>query len=259
MSIRFGDSTPTNFYFGSASVSALYQGADLVWPAQQGFIAYTYKSQFDMGTGPFTIEWWQYRTALKIGASDQPRVFSYGSYESTPAYSVTMEGNTSFGYFRSQTATFFSTVGFDLNVWQHYAICRNSSNEMYYYKDGTVMQGFSGQTQGLDGNFTRQYLTIGKDHTGSISTGFSGHITNLHFLGGTCKYNGGGGMSPFTPPTTPITAQAGTRLLLLATNAGGIFTDSSTYATTIATSSLVQWSSLSPYAGGLGGSILFNA
>ena len=258
MSIKFGDSTPTNFYLGSTAVSALYQGADLVWPTPQGHVSYAYTYDFALLDQAFTIEWWQYRTALKIGASDQPRVFSFGSYASTPVYSVTMEGNTSYAYFKSQTATFFSDVGFDLNVWQHYAICRNSSNEMYYYKNGVVMQGFSGQNQYLGPSATSQYLTIGKDHTGSLNTGFSGYITNFHIMYGKCKYNEFGGFTSFTPPTSPIPSTPNSRLLLLATNSASAYSDSGIYLISPYSTALTTWSSLSPYGGGVGGSIGFN-
>jgi|688.fasta_scaffold686233_1 hypothetical protein len=259
MSIKFGDSTPTNFYLGSTAVSALYQGANLVWPNPPNYVSYAptgFNDTFTLGSGVFTLEWWQYRTALVVRSGDQPRVFSLGNYESTPAYSVTMENNTSYGYFESQTAFFFSDISFDINVWQHYAICRNSLNQMMYYKNGVVMQAFSGATQNIV-NTPQQYLTIGADSTSSLSTGFPGYITNLHITR-QCMYNPGGGFSNFTPPSSPITANANTRLLLLATTSASQYTDSGPLALTPGATTNTQWSSLSPYSGGVGGSIGFN-
>lgn len=258
MSVSLGSTSPSAFYLGNTAVSALYQGTDLVWPVEQGYIAYPYTYDFALETQVFTIEWWQYRTALKINDSDQPRVFSLGRYSSTPVYSFTMEGSISYGYFKSQTATFYSNVGTALNTWEHYAVCRNSSNEVYYYKDGVVMQGFSGATQNLVPANNTQYLTIGKDHSGSLNTGFSGNITNLHIMYGVCKYNSGGGFNSFTPPTSPITPTPSSRLLLLATDASSAYFDSGIYTKVPTTASNTQWSSLSPYAGGVGGSIKFN-
>ena len=57
-------------------------------------------------------------------------------------------------------------------------------------------------------------------------------------------------------PTSPLTADSNTKLLLLATNTGGVATDSSTYARTVTNNGSAAWSSDSPFVSG-GGSFDF--
>ncbi len=266
MSIKFGDSTPTNFYLGSTAVSALYQGANLVWPSQPGYLAYSPTfdpDDFSLGY-PWTIEWWQYKTANYVRSGDEPRVLSLGNFASTPAYSISMYNQ--FGvstnaraYLESQSDIYSSNAadaGNSLNTWEHFALCGNNTG-IFFWKDGVIMSAVSSPKPSPFPTAT-QYLTIGCDSTSSINTGFPGYITNLRIVNGTCVYNPGGQLTPFTPPTSPLTSITGTRLLLLATTSASQYTDSGPLNKTPISTNNTQWSSLSPYAGGVGGSIGFN-
>jgi hypothetical protein len=269
MAIKFGDSTPSNFYFGNSQVTALYQGSDLVWPAQPALIAYSAASapidQFALDY-PFTIEWWQYKTSNIVRSGDVPNVVSLGFFGEIPAY--TLEMDNPFGVMTIARARLESNsdiyasnaadAGNALNVWEHFALCGNSTG-VFYWKNGVIMSAVSSPKPSLFPNSNNQYLTIGANSTSSINTGFPGYITNLRLVNGTCVYNPGGQLTPFTPPTSPLTAIAGTKLLLLATTSASQYTDSGPSARIPVSTIGTQWSSLSPYAGGVGGSIRFSA
>lgn len=184
-----------------------------------------------IGTNQFTIEWWQYQTDSKL----YPRVFSVGNY-STAQLAVSIEGGT-FYFWRMGSNTAFGSVTPFKNQWVHFAITRDASNVLRAFKNGVRF----GSTPTITTNFTQSLaFTIGNETSTSDDASFGGNITNFRIVIGSAVYT-----SNFTPPTTPLTAISGTALLLLASSAPTVATDSSSSPKTV-TANNISWSSLSP-------------
>ena len=194
-----------------------------------------------MGTGDFTIEWFQYQ--LATSGTNYQRLFSMGSYPSA-SFGVSLEDTDSsrrFYAWISSVTSSFTTIGAAenmLNTWIHYAMCRSGST-FRLFKNGTQL----GSNISNSTNFTdaTNNLVIGNETSRSAIAAFNGYITNFHWVKGTALYT-----ANFTRPTAPITRVANTMLLLNATTSGTAFTDSSVKGK-VATGTGVAWNALSPF------------
>ena len=189
-----------------------------------------------MGTGDFTIEWFQYQLT---GSGTNQRIFSIGSY-ATQSIAVSQEGSdTSKTFYAWISSANNILTGLNLtNTWIHFAVCR-SSNIVRVFRNGTqIGTNISNSTNFSDSS---NVLRIGNESTTSAGAAFNGYITNFHWVKGTALYT-----ANFTRPTAPITPVANTMLLLNATTSGTAFTDSSGKGKT-ATGTGVAWNALSPF------------
>ncbi len=193
-------------------------------------------TDFQNGTGDFTIEWFQYST--NVGNSF-PRIFSIGSY-STQSIAVSQEGSDSSRTFYAwiSSANSIETGQNYSNTWIHFALCR-SGTSFRVFKNGTQI----GSTLSNSTNFnnTTQALRIGNETSASTGAAFKGYITNFRWTKGSALYT-----SNFTRPSAPLSASANTSLLLLATDSGSATTDSSGKGKTV-TNGGATWSALSPF------------
>ena len=187
-------------------------------------------ADFQLGTGDFTIEWWQYQT----DSNSAPRIFSIGTY-STASIAVSIEGGTF--YFWNGVANSIGTVSLK-NAWHHVALTR-SGTSFKVFIDGTQL----GTTKTISTNFnnTTQALRIGNETTATNLASYGGYLTNFNWVKGVAKYT-----SNFTRPTAPLSADASSKLLLLATNSSTTTTDTSGLNKSITVSN-VSWDSRSPF------------
>ena len=194
-------------------------------------------ADFRNGTGDFTIEWFQYSTAV---GNSYPRLFSIGSY-SSQSIAVSQEGSDS-------SRTFYAWVpganaiesGQNYNGnWIHFAISR-SGTSLRVFKNGTQI----GSTLSNSSNFnnTTSALRIGNETTTSIGAAFKGYLTNFRWTKGQALYT-----ANFTRPAAPLTAGANTSLLLTASSSGAATTDGSGKGKSVTNGGGVTWSSQSPF------------
>ena len=159
----------------------------------------------NMGTGDFTIEWYQYQT----DNNSYPRIFAIGNYPST-SIGVSIEGGTL--YFWSN-GTFRGTIslGTFRNTWIHFAIVR-SSNTTKVYRNGV-----DSITWADTYNYTSaSNLVISNESSVSAGAAFGGYMAYFHVMKGFAKYT-----STFQVPNTFPTATANTTLLLMASGFTG--------------------------------------
>ena len=162
-------------------------------------------TDFQFGSGDFTIETWVYQTNRNNG--------SYGAYQHVVGqYEVTVNSNTSFALLVADgrpEAAFWSggAVAADvsaanplpLNTWVHLAAVR-SGNLVTLYIDG-VSVGSAALTTSLD--VSTRNVTVGADSARQI--GLSGYLSDLRITKGFARYT-----ANFTPPvkafsdTTPV-------------------------------------------------------
>lgn len=189
-----------------------------------------------LGTGDFTIEWFQYQT----DTSTWPRVFAIGNYPSTDI-GVSIEGGTLYFWAEGQyPITYYlgSTSNY-FHKWVHFAITRSSGTLSLYY-DGTRVASVSNSTDIQAGS---NGLAIGSEN-GNSGTFFPGYLTNFHWVKGSALYSG----TSLTRPTTPITSSANTKLLLNFASTAALLTDSSASSKTVTNVSAATWDANNPFS-----------
>jgi len=159
-------------------------------------------ANYALGTGDFTIEWWQYQT----GTGTFPRVFSVGSAP-TASVAVSIESGTFYFWEGSDgSPKFTSALSSYLNTWVHFAISR-ISGQTSVYRNGTQIGSTYADTNNI--NDSSSVLSIGRDMVATPSTYFTGYISNFRIVKGTGIYT-----ANFATPTKPLTPVTNTVLLL---------------------------------------------
>ena len=197
-------------------------------------------SDFAVGTGDFTVEWWQYMTETpgESSASTWPRVWWVDNN-----FGVSIEGTPDpIFYFwlggARNVATLTNFSNNYKNKWVHFATTRTSSI-LRVFANGTQIG--SNLTVATNVTNSSTDLGIGSFPPNTACCQFPGRITNFHFVNGTSLYT-----SNFTVSSVPTTAVANTKLLLLNSNSGGLLTDSSPIGRAVTNVGSVTFSSLSP-------------
>ena len=191
------DSNHTVTFNGSADISTAqskFGGSSLYLPGgSNDWINIAGSSDFNFGTGDFTIELWMYRTHTSQGFVFETR--GGEDTTSTDGISFYLGGG---GNDEIRVAINRSDV-IDINQdhqtndqWQHFAIVREGST-LTLYIDGTARGSGSNST---DFNRTRP-IRIGNFHgSSSGGYGFQGYIDDLRVTKGLARYT-----SNFTPPS----------------------------------------------------------
>ena len=172
-------------------------------------------TQWQLGTGDFTIEWWQYLT----NPNSYPRVFSVGGYPNT-SIGVSIEGANLLLWEAGNTNHTSYSLSNYLNTWNHFAISR-VNNTTKVFQNGIQIGSFA---DSYNINDTSNNLEIGRESSGGQAY-FTGKISNFRIVKGTGLYT-----STFTPSTN-LTAITGT--VLLTCQSSSTITDASTNAFTI--------------------------
>jgi len=183
---------------------------------------------FAFGTNDFTIETFIYPTSLS------GRLWFFDSNTDN----VDLNGNGGIFYFGPggiyQSAT--NTV-ISINVWHHIALIRASGTITLYVNGNSVMS-----QNGIGYNSaSNRAIDIGY----SLSQGngyFTGRMSNFRLVKGTAVYP-----SSFSRPASPLTAIAGTQLLLNTTNDANFLKDNSTNNFTVTNNGSITSSALSPF------------
>jgi len=158
------------------------------------FIDTPASSDWAVGTGDFTIEWFSYQTTL----SGFQRAFTVDDYASIDIGSSIESGT--FYYWANDSFRYSSSLAATANVWTHWAIVR-AGGITKVYRNGTQLG--SQITDTNDINNTVDELTIGNENTASTIAAFVGYITNFRWIKGLAVYTGN-----FTVPTSALTAEA---------------------------------------------------
>ena len=210
------------------------KGSVLFTPANTTYLSAAASSDWAVGTGDFTVEWWQYQT----NNGNENFIWSLGT-SNTFAVAVASGGgkiNVYMGGSRVANPTVPNTT----NAWYHVAISRVSGTLNVYF-NGTRVDTFASTTNITD---TTSSLLIGtKDGTGGTGDNFPGYMTNFRFIKGTGLYSG----TTLTKPTNNLTAVTNTKLLLPFANKENFLKDLSGTNKTITNNNGCVWDALSPY------------
>ncbi len=188
-------------------------------------------SDFNFGTGQFTIELFVYFTN-SVGSGTLIGQSGFGSV-------LQLQANGYFQYYDINTASYLLTgaVTASKNTWTHVVVQRDASNNLDLFVNGT-RQATTTSTATL-GFTNAQNLTI-HSWNGNISPNET-YYSNIRIIKGSSVYTSG---SSITVPTTPLTAVAGTELLTCQSNR---FIDNSTTGRTITVSGDPKVSTNTPF------------
>jgi hypothetical protein len=158
------------------------------------FIDTPASSDWAVGTGDFTIEWFQYQTTT----AGFQRAFTVDDFNSIDI-GVSVESAT-FYYWANSGVRYSSSAATTVNVWYHWAVVRQSGITKIY-RNGTLRGSQITDTNNI--NNTIDELSIGNENTPSTIAAFVGYITNFRWVKGLAVYTGN-----FTTPTSVLTATA---------------------------------------------------
>lgn len=164
---------------------------------------------FNFGTGDFTIDWWEYRSATpsKAGA-----VFTTDYSAPQGAVTAIVAGYASPGVpvlYCSFTGDKWDVAGkpigqFKLNIWTHFAVVR-SGNNWYSFQDGKQTNSWT-----LSGMFTGTNIekpSIGM-YSGVIVNGYIDELRISNVARWTSEFDPGEGPTTPTPAPKDLTASA---------------------------------------------------
>ena len=176
-------------------------GGSVYFDGSNDHLTVAASSDFDFGTGEFTVEWWQYWDGAQTG---------YGSvydnnYATNPNLTLQTGNNVAQYnvYMNGTTAAFLESSAATLNTWSHYALVRNGTT-VTLYRNGTSTGSMT--YAGAVGN-SSAIVGIGSG-TPANAYEIKGYFSDFRVVKGTAVYT-----SAFTPPTAPLTAISGTSLL----------------------------------------------
>ena len=174
------------------------------------YLTTPYSSDFNFGTGSFTIEAFVFLKdlsgiqgiyATSAGANPVPKWVMFLD-DATPKIHINALNSSGSIY---MNATSDLTVG----TWNHIAYVRNGST-WYWFINGTQAGTGSNSTNITFSNSEPTYIGYGGE---SYFTAINGFISNLRVVNGTALYT-----SNFTAPTSALTAVTNTKLLTCQSN-----------------------------------------
>ena len=184
--------------------SSSSHGASAYFDGSGDYLEVNGSTDFEFGTGDFTVECWMYFSAITTSALQV--IFSSGTDSNAFFFHADADqlsvGTTS-AFISNQTTTFSS------GQWYHVAACR-SGTTLRLFKNGTqVGSSVTDSTDWQQGGNARVGANM------SAGQAVNGYISDLRVVKGTAVYT-----SDFAPPTTPLTAVTNTSLLLPLDDAG---------------------------------------
>ena len=212
-----------NFQTSAASTTTMFGGTGLI-----------------TSSSVITIEGWMYETSRDASPDTRSMFgdFTPSSASNNWGLGTNASGYLCFNYYNGsvQTATSSTTV-IPLNTWTHFAVVI-SSTSLKLFVNG-VLQTISGTTTMTGASSTVGYLAAGGWNSNTTNNRYLGYLSNVRVLSGTALYS-----TTFTPPTSPLTAIANTKLLV-AQSSGFVDNGPNNFALTLRNTPSVQ--SFSPF------------
>jgi hypothetical protein len=193
-----GATTNGGVYVSSQSPFGV--GTSYLFNGTTGYLSYSAGTDFNLGTGDFTIEWFQYQTSQP----SNPRVFQIGNY-SAQSIGCSIEGSSSSCIFyiwvpgASNVKTFTSSG--NLNSWIHFAIVRIGTS-LKVYQNGVQIGTTLTNSNSLGSSSVN--LSVGQETNPTSNSYFPGNLTQFRWTKGLGIYTGN-----FTTPTGPLSWTSG--------------------------------------------------
>jgi len=257
--------TPEQNTIIKANLNRYATGSAFYLDSAVSYSGIPFDSDFYLGTGDFTIEWFQ---NLSVGAA-YPRVFSLGYFGAGPgsltvsiAVSEEINGTSrDIYYWRNSGGAYGGNNGYKfatipgssiIGTWVHMVLVRKSGVTRMYLNGSQLGSDLTDTTNigylepyPNGGTFTGyNILAVGDEIPETASTTFAGYITSFRWTKGYALYWGN-----FVPPGSALSPVTGTKLLLLNLVPDGLTVDSSGLNKTVVSQNTTLTCSI-PYAPG---------
>jgi hypothetical protein len=160
------------------------------------FITTPGSTDWALGTGDFTVEWFSYQTTL----SGFQRAYTVGNYAGNGIRTAVSIESGTFYYWANGNFRYSSSGASTANTWIHWAVVRQNGVTRVY-RNGTQLGSQITDTNDITDNTTA--FVLGNENTASTAAAFVGYITNFRWVKGLAVYTGN-----FTVPTSNLTATA---------------------------------------------------
>jgi len=203
---------------GSSKLTKITDGA-VSFDGTGDYLSLGSNSDFNFGTGTFTIEGFFYKNAT---TSLQTLLASQQYYQSgndgnwvLRVSSATQIAFASYNGTSSEEYSEFSAPN-GVGSWHHFAFVREGtgSNQSKFYYDGKLAGSMTVSKSLTDGGSNG--IFIGDDGSGP-NNAFNGFLSNVRVIKGTALYT-----ANFTPPSAPLTNVTNTKLLCCQSNTSAI-------------------------------------
>jgi hypothetical protein len=181
--------------FGNAQISTAqskFGGSSIAFDGNGDYLNIPRSSQFDFGSGDFTVETWLYANTVGSVASI---INTYATSPSASGFAFQREANSTIsGYIYTGSTSVGATSASSIssNQWYHVAWVRNSTS-LRMYLNGT---GGTNISTSATVNDTNNIMQIGREGT---SFQWDGYLDDLRITKGVARYT-----ANFTPPTAPF-------------------------------------------------------
>lgn len=202
---------------------------------QNQTLAATVPFNFAPGTGSYTVEYFIYIDSYDANSNIQITIGN--------GWSLIQGAGKGGGTRQIQlpdTSTLDYPTYLSQNTWHHIAFARDGGT-------GDTALWIDGSREALITN-TTNYTNFNQNFFNYFQVdNTTGWFTNLNFIQGAYKYNPAN--TTITVPASPLTSNANTEALYLATDAGSVFTDSGPigYTTDTTNANGLVWASNSPF------------
>lgn len=198
-------------------------------------------ADFQFGTGNFTVESWVFIPSGPVGdyvTSSWGIIIQCadsGSWNNGWTLSTNdQSGNLRMIWYENNTSLLTSSSNVPRDQWVHVAVSRSGTSIRMFFNGSEV----ASTTSSYNYVPTRD-LSIGGENSGGSYQFSNGYISNLKVVKGTALYT-----SAFTPSTSPLTADANTKLLALSSNR---FVDKSSSARALTGSGNISVEPFTPF------------
>jgi hypothetical protein len=205
--LKFSATDPnSNIALSSASefTLAFDVSGSIYFDGSGDFIHHAASSDFTMGTGNFTLEFWVDWATDDLSSNEH--IISLGGN----ALRVSNNGGVINCFGSGSDKLTFTPTTAEKTGWHHIALVRNGTTNTVYY-DGQSKVSATNSSW----NHTSTTMVVGQYDNTSTNGGYiwgPGYLSNIRIVKGTAVYT-----SNFTPSTTPLTAVSGT-VYLVASN-----------------------------------------
>lgn len=151
-------------------------------------------SDFDFGTGDFTVEWWQYW----VSRSTPPyqAAFQRGYNAAGSITLVTGNADGKYALVLNTTQVLKESTAAALNTWTHFALVRSGKNFTLWRDGNFSASGRSALSVGIAKKFAIGCYASDSENIGQV---FNGYIDDLRITKGVARYT-----ENFAPPTVPF-------------------------------------------------------